>query len=194
MEKAGLVVSSAEPTADEALAVSSRPMDLARARSELKGLSLLGPRSDQLAISADQVLEYAGQAYGKVSEAAEASRVLRLLSGHVHELHAAYSLILYPQGQTPQLLLSRVVTAKMRMRALSDAEIAAYVATEEWRGCAGCYQYENRGVQLFESVDGDLSTIIGLPMPELLADLRSLGINPLLSPAGPWQLSYGTRS
>ncbi len=187
LEKAGILVSCVQPLADESEATATRPLDLARARSELKGLSLPLSEIDQLAISADQVLEFADQAYGKVARPEEACEVLRRLSGQVHELHSAYSLMHYPKNAPPQLILSRVVTARMHMRHLSAAEIAAYVATDEWQGCAGCYQYENRGVQLFGTIEGELSTIVGLPIPQLLNDLRTLGINPLLG-SGPWNI------
>jgi septum formation protein len=153
------------------------------------GVSL--PLRDEpfLAIAADQVLEFAGEAFGKAHSAEEAFDRLRRLSGRPHLLHSAYCLV-YHDGQQNlvRILSSRVVTAEMTMRKLSDEELQAYLATDEWRGCAGCYQYENQGVHLFESVLGDASTIIGLPLLNLLEDMRRLGVNPLLQKQGPWTL------
>jgi septum formation protein len=77
------------------------------------------------------------------------------------------------------------------MRALASDELDAYVRTREWEGCAGCYQYENLGAQLFDWVDGDHATIIGLPVLALLKQLRKLGINTLTQPMGPWDLQLG---
>jgi septum formation protein len=189
LENAGLAVTPVAPHADEALVDAPEPMALARARSELKGVSL--PLRDEpfLAIAADQVLEFAGEAFGKAHSAEEAFDRLRRLSGRPHLLHSAYCLV-YHDGQQNlvRILSSRVVTAEMTMRKLSDEELQAYLATDEWRGCAGCYQYENQGVHLFESVLGDASTIIGLPLLNLLEDMRRLGVNPLLQKQGPWTL------
>jgi septum formation protein len=74
------------------------------------------------------------------------------------------------------------------MRPLGDAAIEAYLATGEWQGSVGCYQYEHRGVQLFEGVRGDQSAIVGLPLQELCAALRRLGLDVLEDPRGPWTL------
>jgi septum formation protein len=75
------------------------------------------------------------------------------------------------------------------MRPLTPAELDAYIATGEWRGSVGCYQFENRGAHLFESVNADHSAIVGLPLQLLLRELRRLGINALVQPHGPWTLS-----
>ncbi len=88
-----------------------------------------------------------------------------------------------------RLLKRRVVDAKMFMRPLTDDEIEAYLDTNEWEGCAGCYQYENRGMNLFRAMEGDLSTVIGMPLPALLEDLREIGINVLLNSTGPWEIA-----
>jgi len=78
------------------------------------------------------------------------------------------------------------VSATIHMRELRSEELEAYLKTGEWRGCVGCYRYEEKGGQLFESVTGDHSTIVGLPLIHLSAELRRVGVNPLLQPAGPW--------
>lgn len=186
LEQAGIVVSLAAPGADESQITEERPAERARLRSELKGLSLTPSDLSYLAIAADQVLECEGKPYGKVDSPDAAAAVLRHLQGKTHFLHSAFSLVLYPSEGPAQLILSRIITAKMEMRLLSESEIQAYVDTSEWRGCAGCYQYENRGVQLFERVEGDLATIMGLPLLPLLAELRARGIDCLSNPKGPW--------
>lgn len=186
LEKAGVTVSLAAPLADEESIRTQMPRELARLRSELKGLSLAANPEPFLAIAADQVLEFEGKPYGKVPTPEAAAAVLRGFQGRTHFLHSAYSLVLYLPHNPPRLLQSRICSAEMKMRSLSEAEILAYVATGEWEGCAGCYQYENRGVQLFGEAKGDMATIIGLPLVPLLDDLRSLGIDTLLHPKGPW--------
>jgi septum formation protein len=82
----------------------------------------------------------------------------------------------------------QVVDVPMPMRPLSAADIEAYLLTQEWRGSVGCYQYENRGVHLFDGVAKDQSTIVGLPLQELLRALRDLGVDLLRQPQPPWRL------
>ncbi len=192
LQQVGLVVEGLAPDTDEESLRLEDPKSLASARSEAKGLSLAFSTSDEsfLAIAADQVLDFEGRAFGKADNADQAKQRLREFSGKRHYLHSAYTLVYYgPNG--PKILISKVISAEMQMRALRDSEIEAYVATGEWKGCAGCYQYENQGMNLFETMKGDISTVIGLPLPDLLDDLRVLGVNPLENPRGPWTLSFG---
>ncbi|WP_132324167.1 Maf family protein [Pseudobacteriovorax antillogorgiicola] len=170
--------------ADEEAIVHSQPLAMAQLRAEAKGNGVEAPPKS-IVIAGDQVLEFEGKPYGKVATADEAKARLRLFSGKTHYLHSAYALVLVgSKGQ--KSMQSRVVSVPMTMRALSEAEVDAYVATDEWQGCAGCYQYENRGVHLFEKVLGDSTAIIGLPMPQILCDLRDMGVNLLIDPEGPW--------
>jgi septum formation protein len=176
------------PVLDEESITAADPFALAWARSEAKGRSLPADGSPFLAIAADQVLDFQGRAFGKAQSREEARVRLSAFSGQTHTLLSAFSLVLY-DSQKVSILKTEIVPAKMHMRALSEAEIEAYLDTEEWQGCAGCYQYENQGMNLFASTDAAISTIIGLPMPQLLRDLRALGINTLLQPNGPWTLT-----
>lgn len=173
------------PKVEEELILAENPHALAEARSVAKGLALAYEGETFIAIAADQVLDFQGRSYGKAEDREEAADRLRAFAGHSHVLRTAYCLVLYT-ADGPQLLKSRVENAKMTMRPLTEAEIEAYLDTKEWEGCAGCYQYENRGMNLFGEIEGDMSTIIGLPLPALLDDLRDLGINVLTDPEGPW--------
>jgi septum formation protein len=78
-----------------------------------------------------------------------------------------------PSGSL-ETLHEETVDIPMTMRALSDSEIADYVATGEWQGCVGGYRIEGAGRQLFDKISGDLSAIIGLPIKELTAVLSTL--------------------
>ncbi len=189
LERIGVQVALAAPTADEALVKAVSPADLAVARSEAKGLSLQGEAAATLAIAADQVMEFDGKAYGKPADRQAAREQLKAMEGREHHLHSAYSLVAYadPSGP-PQLLCSRLVTATLTMRPLRDDEIEAYLDTGEWKGCAGSYQFEHRGIHLFGEVRGDLDTIVGLPLRPLMEDLRRLGVELLVQPLGPWTL------
>ncbi len=187
LNQVGIEHRAEAPTVNEELINAETPTELAIARCEAKGLSLDFQNDAFLAIAADQVLDFHGFAYGKAKTREEAKERLKTFAGHEHVLRSAHSLVLYtPMG--PKILETRVESARMFMRPLTEREIDAYLDTREWEGCAGCYQYENRGMNLFTKVEGDVSTIIGLCLPALLADLRSLGVNVLTQPKGPWTL------
>ncbi len=189
LERVGIYVETASPTADEDKIDAETPSLLALARSEGKGLSLTGQPEATLALAADQVMEFEGRSYGKAFDRTTAFQQLMAMQGKAHKLHSAYSLVLYnPEAGAPRLLRSRLVTACMTMRSLTAGEIEAYLDTDEWKGCAGSYQFEHRGLHLFGEVDGDLDTIVGLPLRPLLQDFRDLGLNLLTHPRGPWSL------
>lgn len=187
LNQVGLSHRAMAPVCDEESISADSPTELAKARSEAKGLSLPYDGETFIAITADQVLDFEGRSYGKAEDRDEARERLKQFAGNRHVLRSAYSLVLYTK-EGASLLKSRVESATMTMRPLSDAEIEAYLDSKEWEGCAGCYQYENLGMNLFATIEGDMSTIIGLPLPALLEDLRDLGINVLLKPEGPWEL------
>lgn len=125
-------------------------------------------------IGSDQVLAFAGEVWGKPENAAIARHQLRRLSGRSHELVTAFAVVV-PGGET---ILEHVET-RLQLHALTPEEIAGYVATGEWEGCAGGYRVEGRGLALFERIDGDWTNVLGLPVPRLLTILRRFGIRPL---------------
>ncbi len=95
------------------------------------------------------------------------------LQGRTHELHSALALV-----QDEEVLFETVETARLTMRPLSDAAIEAYLdaAGPGILGSVGCYQLESLGVHLFERIEGDHFTILGLPLLPLLAALRREGV------------------
>jgi septum formation protein len=101
-----------------------------------------------------------------------ARRHLLKLSGKTHILSSA--VVLARRGGT---LWRHVSVAKLTMRALSPAFIGQHLARvgETALSSVGAYQYEGEGIQLFEEIDGDYFTIVGLPLLPLLAQLRRLG-------------------
>lgn len=186
LESAGLVFATAAPDVDEAKITAGDAKALAQARADAKALAVAAKHPDALVIGADQVLGLDGRSFDKVTTAVEARARLRLLAGRTHHLHAALSLAF---GQ--ELVHRQIVSVAMPMRALCDAELDAYIASGEWQGSVGCYQYEHRGVHLFSGVQGDQSAIVGLPMQELLDGLRQLGVDTLVQPEPPWQIRVG---
>lgn len=121
-------------------------------------------------VGADQTLALGLRLFSKPTGRAQAAEQLRALAGLHHELHSAVAV-----ACDGKILFEEVATARMAMRRLSEAEIEAYLdrAGEAVSSSVGAYQLEGLGVHLFERVEGDHFTILGLPLLGLLAFLRS---------------------
>ncbi len=188
LQSTGLEFVTQSAAIDEQAIVAVDPPTVARARARAKAEHVAASNHGALVIGADQVLEFAGRVIDKAGSAEEATQCLREFSGREHQLHAAFCLMMHYDNRM-HIFNDECISADMHLRDLRDADITAYVATGEWQGCVGCYRYESRGSNLFAAIRGEQSTIIGLPLLPLLAKLRSLGIDPLISPHGPWQVS-----
>jgi septum formation protein len=149
----------------EALRDNASPAQLARLLAEAKGLAVDG----EVVIGADQVLELNGTILHKPADAEGARRQLDLLKGRTHLLHSALAIT-----KKGAVVWSTVETNRMTMRAFGNVERDAYLAAEGEAvlGTVGAYLYEGRGIRLFEKVEGDYSSILGLPILPLIAALR----------------------
>lgn len=134
-------------------------------------MSTLEP--DAAVIGADQILVLGRALFEKPTTKARAAADLERLSGRRHRLVSAVAVAC--QGR---VRWSHVATARLTMRRLSRAEIAAYLdaAGPEVLGSVGAYQVEALGIRLFERIDGDYFTVLGLPLLPLLGYLRRVGL------------------
>ena len=121
-------------------------------------------------VGADQTLALGKRLFSKPAGRAQAADQLRLLAGHTHELHSAVAV-----ARDGKIVFSDVSVARMTMRRLGESEIEAYLdqAGQAVTTSVGAYQLEGLGVHLFERIEGDHFTILGLPLLPLLAYLRS---------------------
>ncbi len=121
-------------------------------------------------LGADQTLALKQRLFSKPSGRAQAAEQLRLLAGNTHALHSAVAV-----ARDGKVVFDDVRVARMTMRNLSEGEISAYLdaAGEAVTSSVGAYQLEGLGVHLFERIEGDHFTILGLPLLPLLAFLRS---------------------
>jgi len=140
--------------------------------AEAKAVAVSERHPEAMVIGADQVLAFDGQLFGKPKDLDEARGQLKALRGHAHQLHTAAAL-----AQAGRTLWSHTETARLVMRSFSDAFLDRYLAEMGARVChtVGAYEIEGRGIQLFERIEGDSFTIIGLPLLSLLAELRARG-------------------
>ena len=148
----------------------SGPGDIASLLAREKARIVSVRRPSRYVVGADQTLALGARIFNKPAGRAQAADQLRALAGHRHELHAAVAV-----ARDGKLLFEHVSIARMTMRRLADAEINSYLeeAGEAVTSSVGAYQLEGLGIHLFERIEGDHFTILGLPLLELLAFLRS---------------------
>lgn len=178
LEAAGLAFEVEIPRVDEEAAKASlraeglSPRNQADALAELKALSI-SRRHPGFVVGADQMLAVEGDALDKPKDAAEAREHLLRLRGRTHELITAA--VVAREGA---IIWRHIDTPKLRMRAFSDAFLEDYLgrAGERVLTSVGAYQLEGLGAQLFERVEGDYFSVLGLPLLPLLAFLREHGI------------------
>jgi len=156
------------------LAEGLGPRDIADALAEAKAVKVSG-RRPALVIGADQTLELNGRLFDKASTLDEARAHLCEMRGHTHQLHCA---MVVARDGAP--IWREVVTARLKMRAFSDAYLHGYLQRNAAAALAsvGCYQLEGEGVQLFERIDGDYFAILGLALIPLFDILRRHGALP----------------
>ena len=143
----------------------------ALARAKAEDVSRREP--DAIVLAADQTLDCRGMRLNKPASRAAAYAQLRTMAGGDHCLHSAAALM-----QGGRLLGEVSATAILTMRPLDDVSIGAYLdaAGDDVLGSVGCYRFEGLGVHLFEKVEGDHFTILGLPLLPLLALMRQNGL------------------
>jgi septum formation protein len=141
-----------------------------------KALHVGRAHPDAYVIGADQTLALGTKIFAKADDRAQAREQLKSLCGRTHELHSAVAVV-----KGDEILFESISTAHMTMRSLSDVQLEAYLdlAGEAVTASVGGYQLEGAGVHLFEKIEGDYFTILGLPLLPLLGFLRGIGLAPL---------------
>ena len=146
---------------------SPREIGLLLAREKAKAVSAHHPGS--YVIGADQTLALGNRLFNKPAGRDQAMAQLRDLAGNSHELNSAVAV-----AHDGKIVFEDVSVARMTMRAMTEAELSAYLdaAGDAVTTSVGAYQLEGLGIHLFERIEGDHFTILGLPLLALLAFLR----------------------
>jgi septum formation protein len=144
-----------------------REIALLLAREKAKAVSAGHPGS--YVIGADQTLALGMRLFNKPAGRAQALAQLRDLAGRSHELNSAVAV-----ARDGKIVFEDVSVARMTMREMTEAELSAYLAAagDAVTTSVGAYQLEGLGIHLFERIEGDHFTILGLPLLPLLAFLR----------------------
>jgi septum formation protein len=179
LENAGLEVEVEAAEVDERrlerefLEGGGAPAELASLLARAKALDVSARRPRDLCIGADQTLLLEGVLFHKPDDMKTAVQSLTRLAGRTHILVASVCV-----ARAGEVLFEAMQTAEMTMRALDEAAIRLYLAAAgpAVLSSVGAYQIEGIGIHLFETIDGDHATILGLPLLALLEWLRSQGV------------------
>jgi septum formation protein len=149
------------------------PAAIAALLAKSKALHVAVSHAGRVVVGADQTLALGEKMFSKPAGRAQAASQLRELAGKTHELHSAIAVV-----RDAKILFEHVSVARMTMRAISEAGLETYLDTagEAVTTSVGAYQLESLGVHLFEQIEGDHFTILGLPLLPLLGSLREHGL------------------
>jgi septum formation protein len=156
----------------EANALSQGPAAIAAFLARQKAAAVAALCPGRLVLGADQTLALGARRFSKPVDRASARAQLAALCGRTHELHSAIAFV-----QDATVLLEHVDTARLTMRSFSQHFLDHYLDRVGTAATAsvGAYQIESPGIQLFEHIDGDYFTILGLPLLPALDFLRRRG-------------------
>ncbi len=146
--------------------------EVALALAGAKALAVSALRPDALVLGSDSLVEVAGRRFDKPASRAEAAEHLRFFSGKVMRLHSAAVL-----ARDGAVTWEHDAMASLYVMEMSEKFIESYL-DEEWpavAGCVGVFRIEARGVQLFEAIEGDHFTVLGMPLLPVLGALREAG-------------------
>ena len=175
LEAAGIPVEAHPAHLDERAieqGVTGGPGDVALTLSREKARTVAAMSGNGIVVGCDQTLALGDQRFDKPTDRARAGAQLRAMSGKIHQLHSAVTVC-----RNGAVTFSHVAVASLTMRAFSDAFLERYLdaAGTAVTASVGAYQLERIGIHLFEKIEGDHFTILGLPLLPLLAHLRELG-------------------
>ncbi len=178
LSKANVGYEIVKPRVDEEMikrslqAEGASPRDVADALAEAKALKVSLKRPEAIVLGCDQVLDFQGTIFSKPESVEDARNQLMLLRGQRHMLLSAA--VLYQNGEP---LWRFVGVVRLFMRQFSNAFLEDYLDRnfDDIRHSVGGYKLEEEGVRLFEKIDGDYFTVLGMPLVEILSYLTTRG-------------------
>ena len=131
------------------------------------------PKPSLPVLTADTVVSCDGRLLGKAASQEDARQQISLLSGRTHSVLSGFALYLPRGSDGSQRLFSGGDEARITFHPLSDLEIAAYIAQEDWIGAAGSYRIQGEAKRFIKDISGDYCTVVGLPIQAISAILSS---------------------
>jgi septum formation protein len=174
---AGVPFTALDAGVDEAAIKASLkgmdPAELALELARAKALAVSRHDPEAWVLGSDQTLDFDGGMISKARDLMQARHRLQQMRGHTHHLNSGVAL-----AWGGAVVWSGVDTARMTMRRFTDDFLDAYLAAEGegLLGSVGCYRLEGMGSQLFDRVEGDYFTVLGMPLWPVLAELRRAGV------------------
>ena len=174
LRQVGIEPATVAPAAiDEAPRARELPAHYARRMAREKAEAMASDHADAFVLGADTVVALGRRILPKAEDEAAARACLERLSGRRHRVLGGLAVIA-PDGRRAERLVATVVTFKR----LEAREIAAYLASGEWRGKAGGYAIQGRAAAFIPRINGSYANVVGLPLTETLALLTGLGYAP----------------
>ena len=157
------------PELDEAPRASELPRPYCE-RIAAEKLAAVEAGPDDVVLCADTTVAVGRRILGKPTDATEAAAFLRLLSGRRHKVVTAVA------ARRGARTLARTAVSSVRLKRLSDRELAGYLATDDWRGKAGGYAIQGPAAAFVAWIEGSHSAVVGLPLHETANLLQALGL------------------
>ncbi len=170
LDAAGLEFQVIPADVDESSIDASTPPQLSKRLAEVKAQAVAASQRGSCVIGADTVVEFDGRTLGKPVDAADATSILRMLSGQSHLVHTGIAVA--SGGQ----LFSDTATTEVRFRKLTDQEIDSYVRTGSPLDKAGAYGIQDKEFSPVASYDGSYLNVVGLPLGLLGKLLHDAGV------------------
>lgn len=149
------------------------PSEFVETLSLGKAKAVAKNHEDGIIIGADTIVVLDNQILGKPKTKEDAKGMLKKLSGNTHSVFTGFTIIDIVNKRT----ITNHVETKIRFKNLSEEEISAYIETEEPMDKAGAYGVQDRGALFVEYIEGDYSSVMGLPILKIFEILKTLGID-----------------
>jgi septum formation protein len=157
LEQLGIPFDVVTPRYVEDDAAPDDPVELVRVHARGKARSVAGDAGERPVLGVDTAVVLDGDVYGKPMDAAEAEQMLERLSGKTHDVVSGLCLLTRGWEELHH------EPTRVTFRPLTARDLAAYVASGEWRDRAGAYAIQGRGGALVERIEGDYLNVVGLP-------------------------------
>ncbi len=168
----GIAFETVSPRYREHDRPGAEPIELVETHARGKAFSVVANAGERPVLGVDTVVSLGGELFGKAAGEQEAAAMLERMAGRTHEVVSGLCLLGPGAGGDPEWEEVAHEITRVKFRALSPAEITAYLASGEWRERAGSYAIQGLGARLVENIEGDYLNVVGLPAA-LLVDVLS---------------------